>query len=116
MEKNAGKKLVVWEDAEDAVCQHDTPCSDCPWRRDSAPGWLGSMTPREWTDAAHHSNTLVDCHTMRGAQCAGIAIYRRNVCQRVDPPSIRLEADRETVFANRMEFESHHSLENETTA
>lgn len=68
------------------------------------------MTPREWTNSAHHNNTQVDCHTRNGAQCAGIAIYRKNVCQMVDPPNLELPADRETVFGNRMEFEKHHTI------
>ncbi len=106
----SGRKGVIWDEAEDATGQHETPCSDCPWRRDSLRGWLGDMTPREWTNAAHHHNTLVDCHSLRGAQCAGIAVYRRNVCQSVEPPNLRLPADRETVFANRLEFENHHTI------
>ncbi len=36
-----GKKFISSEDAVQAKCQHTTPCSDCPWRRDSLNGWLG---------------------------------------------------------------------------
>lgn len=99
--------MTSGDEAIEVDFQHETPCHDCPWRRDSIKGWLGSMTPREWTDHAH-GRSLVDCHTSIGAQCAGIAIYRSNVCKLPDKPSIKLPKDHETVFSNRMEFEDHH--------
>ena len=55
-----------------------------------------------------HSDGIVECHTLTGAQCAGIAIYRRNVVKRVEPPNMRLEADHEKVFSTPMEFRDHH--------
>jgi hypothetical protein len=96
------------EDAIDAKCQHTSPCSDCPWTRKSLNGWLGSLSADEWVRIAH-SDSVVDCHTLRGAQCAGIAVYRRNVAKMAYPPNLKLEADRVNVFANPMQFVEHHS-------
>lgn len=107
MEKRRDK-LISSDEAVQAKCQHKTPCSDCPWRRDSLNGWLGSMTPEEWVRVAH-SDSTVDCHTLKGAQCAGIAVYRRNVAKMAYPPNLRLEADKEKVFGFPTEFIAHHS-------
>lgn len=49
------------------------------------------------------------CHVLKGAQCAGLAIYRANVCKSPrDPNAIKLPADREKVFATPMEFRMQH--------
>lgn len=100
-------QLVSADEATRATCQHTEPCNDCPWRRTSLNGWLGSMTPEEWIRVAH-SDSTVECHTALGAQCAGIAIYRRNVAKYALPPNLRLEANRQDVFAMPFEFLDHH--------
>jgi hypothetical protein len=100
-------QLKSSDEAVQAKCQHTTACSDCPWRRDSLNGWLGSLTPHEWVQVAH-SDSTVECHTLKGAQCAGIAIYRRNVAKMAYPPNLRLEADKETIFGFPTEFLDHH--------
>jgi hypothetical protein len=99
------------------------PCNDCPWRRVAAPGWLGPMDADQWVALAH-SDMPVACHltipeggsggrwlpVMR--QCAGAAIYRRNVAKLVREPSDAsnmARADRTTVFANPMEFKDYHT-------
>lgn len=102
-----GRQLISSAEAVDAKCQHERPCSDCPWSRNALPGWLGSLTAEEWIQVAH-SDAHVDCHALRGAQCAGIAIYRRNVCKRVEAPNMTLPPDREAVFAWPPEFLDHH--------
>lgn len=97
------------EEAKPSKKQHTKPCSDCPWTRTSLNGWLGSASVGWWIDIAH-SETLVDCHTVSNQQCAGITIYRANVCKLTrDPEILRLPADRKTVFASRVEFVDHHS-------
>lgn len=102
------KRLLSSEDAVDSKgVQHEKPCSDCPWARASLPGWLGSLGADEWLRIAHRDD-LVDCHALKGAQCAGIAIYRRNVAKACYPPNITLPADRENVFAWPAEFKAHH--------
>ncbi len=77
--------------------------------RAALPGWLGGASPEEYRRLAH-SDVIVDCHALQGAQCAGMAIYRRNVCKHIDPPGLRLPADRELVFATPMEFLAHHTI------
>jgi hypothetical protein len=102
------RQLVSADEAVRATSQHTRPCSDCPWRRDALPGWLGSMTADEWT-AAVHGEASVECHTLLGAQCAGAAIYRANICKLPrDPRQLRLPKDRAAVFGRPGEFISHH--------
>lgn len=89
----------------------DKPCRDCPWRRVSAPGWLGSEADaQEWIERAH-GETDVECHITEGHQCAGIAIYRANVCKVVKDRDTRiLNPDREAVFALPQQFKDHHDI------
>jgi hypothetical protein len=88
--------------------QHARPCGDCPWRRDALPGWLGSLSPEAWVAAAR-GEAIAECHTRTGAQCAGFAIFRTNICKVPrDPEALRLPADRETVFATAPEFLNYH--------
>ncbi len=62
--------------------QHSTPCNDCPWRRKSMPGWLGSeQEPEEWVQTAL-SESFVECHVNSPNQCAGLAIFRANIYKR----------------------------------
>lgn len=108
------RQLVAANEATPVQHELRTPCTDCPWSRRSLAGWLGSMSPQEWLAAAH-GEALVDCHAHTfpegGApQCAGIAIYRANICKLARDPEIRkLPADRTTVFANPAEFTAHHA-------
>lgn len=107
---NKRGQLITSEEARPAVSQHKSPCSDCPWARKSLAGWLGSATREEWLGDAH-GETRIECHTLIGAQCAGAAIYRANVCKSPrDPDLLRLPADREKVFANKQEFWAHHDM------
>ena len=47
-----------------------------------------------------------------GPQCAGIAIFRRNVCHLpARAHTLVLPKDTENVFATRKEFVEHHTLE-----
>jgi hypothetical protein len=50
----------------------------------------------------------IPCHVHTGAQCAGSAIYRANVCKQGDDDCLELEADRKLVFATPNEFSEHH--------
>jgi hypothetical protein len=103
-----GKKFISSEDAVQAKCQHTTPCSDCPWRRDSLNGWLGGASKEEWIQVAH-GDQVVPCHTLKGAQCAGLAVYRANVAKLPYPPNLKLPKDKELVFAMPNQFLEHHS-------
>lgn len=92
------------------------PCNDCPWRRVSAPGWLGPYDADEWV-ALVHSDEPIACHETivedeewGGAkQCRGAATYRANVCKSPRDPSVAVgPVDREHVFASPVEFKAHH--------
>lgn len=103
------RKLISSDEARPAYRQHKSPCSDCPLRQDSVPGWLGGTgTPEDWA-AALHSESRMNCHVFAGAQCAGAAIYRTNVCKHPrDKNLLILPADKGTVFASPTGFIEHH--------
>lgn len=83
------------------------------------------MPAEDWIELAH-SDEPIACHTTIAVesgegdwsdpkirQCTGAAIYRRNNAKRVRNPedaSNFVEADRDTVFANRVEFLAHHDI------
>lgn len=103
------RQLLTSEDAVTAKCQHTTPCSDCPWTRESLPGWVGGSTVDEWIAIAH-SDHIGDCHILTGAQCAGLAVYRANVCKSArDPEVLKLPRDTSAVFSTPLEFQAHHT-------
>ncbi len=97
------------------------PCRECPFRRESAPGWLGADTPENFIET-----TLADyempCHQTvnyedpgwfteldKAQACAGSLIFFSNICKRSrDPKRPRLPADRTNVFTNPFEFLKHH--------
>lgn len=103
------RKLISSDETTKAKVQHGDPCSDCPLRRNSLNGWLGDTgTPEEWA-AALHSDSPMNCHVLKGAQCAGAAIYRGNVCKSPrDKTILVLPSDRKTVFSGPGEFVAHH--------
>jgi len=104
------------------------PCSECPWRRESAAGWLGPMGPLDWLRAAD-GELAIACHktikTEDGEsvgnwddpdilQCKGVAVFRANTCKEPrDPEIVTGPVDREDVFANKQEFYDHHGGEGE---
>ena len=101
------RQLISSDEAVQADRQHTQPCSDCPFTRDALNGWLGGASIDDWIRTAH-ADALVPCHVIDNQQCAGLAIYRRNVCKAVRPPLLVLPVDREKVFATPMEFRAHH--------
>ena len=103
------KKLLSFGQGGPVAAQIKKPCTDCPMRRDSIPGWLGGSTAQEYVQLAH-SDAVVTCHVHGNCQCAGIAIYRKNVCKLAHPPNLVLPKDTERVFAWPTEFVEHHTL------
>lgn len=94
------------------------PCSECPWRRISAPGWLGPNSPKEWITLAH-SDQAIACHltiaedeswTAEGVrQCRGAAQYRANVGKLPRDGEVAVgPTDKESTFASPGEFLAHH--------
>lgn len=112
------RQLITSDEAIRTDKQHTRCCSDCPWARTALSGWLGSEAPDWWIDLAHGEGTS-ECHTRRstsprlaGPQCAGLAIYRANVCKSPrDKTQFVLPADRVRVFANAKEFLEHHNAD-----
>lgn len=101
-----------------------TPCNECPWRREAAPGHLGPYTPLDWIKIAH-SDRPIACHKtivvidpLEGTgdwehpklrQCRGAAIFRANVRKNPKRPDIETgPIDEESCFADNVEFMEHH--------
>lgn len=104
----AMRKLVSSDEAPQSDIQHKRPCLDCPWRRDSLPGWLGGHPARAFIVHAHGDDPY-PCHRIRGPECAGMAIYRANVGKiSRDEGVLRLPKDRVRVFGSPQEFLIHH--------
>lgn len=66
--------------------RHKTPCNQCPWRKNSAPGYLGGNAPEVYADAVQR-NTVPACHQRdhgwdnpRSAMCAGALAVMQNSC------------------------------------
>lgn len=104
--------MVTTDEAETVTAQPTSPCCDCPFVRDAIAGWLGGDRMEDYLLVAH-SDQVHLCHAQklsvgRRVQCAGLAIFRRNVVKETLPPNMTLPADRKTIFANDMEFAAHH--------
>jgi hypothetical protein len=85
------------------------PCSDCPWRRDALPGWLGSSTAEEWVHCAH-SESPMHCHVFPQFHCAGAAIYRSNTGKLLrDAKAFKLPVDKKLVFDSPYQFLEYHT-------
>jgi len=95
------------------------PCNECPWRRDSTPGYTGPFTATAWVEAAH-ADTPIMCHqTLRGEdhdftdpeirQCRGAAIFRANVHKQPrNSTAVTGPVDITTVFEDGYEMIDHH--------
>lgn len=99
-----------------------SPCNECPWRRNARPGFLGPHTAEEWARLAH-TDTPIACHKtikrnldwVGALQCAGAAIFRRNVGKSPRDPAVAVgPLDTERVFRNDDEFVDHHERRKES--
>jgi hypothetical protein len=108
-------------------------CKECPFRRTSAPGWLGAeKDPQAFVRAAEadYVDNPLPCHMAidysdddwRGEQydnadlCAGALIYARNQCKVPRDPERAMdvagvEEDRKNIFEYPHEFVEHHGGE-----
>lgn len=103
------RRFVSSDTAVQTKTQHRKPCADCPFSRRAIPGWIGLRTVDEFLRDAH-GETYLECHCTTNKQCAGAAIFRANVIKSCrDPGHLRLEPDKEIVFATNDEFRNHHS-------
>ena len=102
-----------------------TPCSQCPFRLVSPPGWMGVATPQEFIEATEAEQHMpchlevdyneADWHKQLGdvAWCAGSLIFLRNNCKMPLDKALfdamqHVQADKERVFSFRHEFLEHH--------
>jgi hypothetical protein len=100
------------------------PCSDCPFRRKSMPGWLGSSSPEGFIQCIN-TDDILPCHQTinyedpdwkekwiaqaSGSTCAGARIMAANMCKHPrDPEFPTMPKDKEAVFASPLEFVRHH--------
>jgi hypothetical protein len=110
--------------AKKAKRQHLTPCAQCPWRKTSAPGWLGSSTPLQFLAQAE-ADLKMPCHCAvnyekddwraqaeQAPRCAGHAIFLRNrgkLPRDRDLAAFVGQVERnDAVFTNPAEFVTHH--------
>jgi len=93
------------------------PCKECPWRRESAGGWLGPWTAEEWVALAN-SDEAIACHTTieidgvwtaRTKQCAGAASYRKATGKVPRDRQVACGPVQDNCFTNRVEFLDHHT-------
>ena len=96
------------------------PCNECPFRRNSVPGWLGGASVEEYIRGAHNeANT--PCHVGPGFRsgdparmrpCSGMAHFRNAVCKtpRSGPAADAVMAvgTSPDVFSSDAEFRAHH--------
>lgn len=101
--------------------QHTKPCRECPWRRKSAPGYLGASNPVEFLQASE-SGQHMPCHMTvnyededwqekyeSAPQCAGRAIHFANRCKSTYGTKVmNAPRDEETIFTWPQEFIDHH--------
>jgi hypothetical protein len=119
------------------VVKFKKACNDCPFRRDSTPGWTGGNPPEWFVESAQadrasygpgdEGSGLAPCHETvdydnpawveeelpTAAACAGSLIFAKNIAKiprdATRAEAVRMvEADRETVFAYPQEFIDHH--------
>lgn len=108
----------------------NTPCRECPFRRDSQPGYLGgAYTPEEFAAQHIQGEGLNPCHmtvdTRRddwretfltgdnGLACEGQARFFRNNCKAPRPGSLIVVYEGEpdpNVFDWTFEFTEHHTI------
>jgi hypothetical protein len=94
------------------------PCSECPWRRESAGGWLGPWTAEEWVTlansdepiACHTSIEISDVWTAKTRQCAGAAAYRKATGKLPRNPEVAVGPLQPNTFTNPIEFLDHHQI------
>lgn len=97
-------------------------CGECPFRRASLQGYVGSDTPERFVAVSLSALTPMPCHMEidyeqedwetqlpHVHQCTGHAIFLSNTAKRSDNPEVKkLPANREEFFSNAIEFLVYH--------
>ena len=88
------------------------PCSECPFRKDCTPGWLGAERVAGILDSENFT-----CHKTKDLQCAGHILVSpdRNMANRLrlaftgEPLPVQ---GRELVFESGEAMKEHHDFKN----
>ncbi len=101
---------------------HKKPCKECPWRKNSAKGYLGGHDPNYYADAITYGE-LPACHlkdngpdSENTAFCAGAAAVMANSCkipfkQEGAEQMVKDVGKNENVFAHHSLFYKYHTDE-----
>lgn len=107
------------------ICKRKTMCAECPWRKNSAPGWLGAAEPWNFVSAIH-SEEKMPCHsdvnynnpnwrksleTDKVSYCVGQLLATKKACKRPRDPEHAKAVDSVPPDDNSMnsnEFMKHH--------
>jgi hypothetical protein len=103
-----------------------TPCAECPFRRDAAPGYLGGYSPEMYMDIVF-SPASIACHLSKGfgdinrideqRHCTGVSAFRANtgyIANIHGYPTAAHDStqivghNEEVFFASPQEFCDHH--------
>lgn len=100
--------------------QHTTACAQCPWRRTSAPGYLGASGLDEFMETSE-AEFVMPCHlrmdyedpnweetVLDAPQCAGRAAHFANRLKRPRNPFLIIVDKDPEVFTTLAEFAAHH--------
>lgn len=98
------------------------PCSECPFRKDSAQGWLGPYTVPDLLDFARRDIEF-PCHKSMGTKneriCRGFLHYRNNTGKSARQPSRLKTCEQRTYrqenncFETPMQLAEHHDIANQ---
>lgn len=99
---------------------NQAPCKECPYRKDSAKGWLGDNSLDTYAEPIT-SDIEIPCHkTMSDDKqmryCAGLASVRVNSCKSarfstiiaLSETNVKESPHRSECFNWKHEFEEHH--------
>ena len=94
------------------------PCGQCPFRKDSAKGYLGGFSIEETLSVAKSEHPFV-CHKTRETpntkECSGRLLFATKTCKSFKNPDLeqlRLEAKENNSTENILgfEFKKHHEI------
>ena len=102
-------------------------CDQCPWRKNSAPGWLGAANPEDFIQAIRQEGKL-PCHAMVDYEnedwkehldddeilhCAGAILATKKMCKmphNLEHAQLVSEAQPDENHMNHFEFIEHHDI------
>lgn len=93
------------------------PCGQCPFRKDSAKGYLGGFTVEETLEVAKSEHQF-DCHKTRETdntkECVGRLLFATKTCKSFKDPeleALRLHAKETNSTENILgfDFKQHHN-------